>query len=221
VTAKAKAPLPALLRFATLAALGLGALVCWAASAEVGMTLMATSQEDQERPTLAANPMTPFMPDPETAAAAQKAMADAQVSALESMRGARLLVLMLLSTASALVFVQALRLNWPSGMPRSGLARMLGASAIGVGILRTMDGAQQLAVARRAGAAFDKVMATTRVEAAHMPEGLGTMSLSVFTVGVTLVMTATFVFLGLYFRSPKVAEVLAGADEQLPDGDER
>lgn len=216
MTAPARPPLPALLRLGTLTALVLGAIISWASARDVAMVLMApTAEVPEEFP----NVFQSLMPDPRAATEATKAMMRSQLQALESMRGPRLAILLLLSTASALVFVSALRLRWPSGVARPGVARLLGASAIACAILRTLDGAQLLVVARRGAASWDKVMAKSEVlRGAQVPEGFNVFLMSAASVGLTLAMAGAFVALGMYFRSPHVGELLAQDDARLTGG---
>ncbi len=76
-------------------------------------------------------------------------IAQAWFSALESMRESRSLILGALLVAYALVFVSAGRMLRPDGLRLEGMRRLLGASALAVAVLRTIDGAQLTVVASR------------------------------------------------------------------------
>lgn len=74
--------------------------------------------------------------------------------ALEPMRGPRALILFALSVCAGVTLIGGIRLVRPSGLPREGVRRLTAGAALIAAVLRTLDGAQELAVAKRTAQAL-------------------------------------------------------------------
>lgn len=153
-----------------------------------------------------------FLGDPALFAAAN----DAQMSALESMRTWRSLLLGALAVACGVAFAAALRLLRPDGLPRESVRRLLVTSLVVASILRTIDGAQWAVVAQRSmRAAVAHLRAIDPASGVPLPESI----LQPLTLAGVLVHTAlvagSFLLLAQYFRSEKVKQLVALQDRQI------
>jgi hypothetical protein len=147
---------------------------------------------------------------PEGYREALKAAALAQLSAYEAMRGSRTLLLIGLWAMSAFVFVAALRMLRPRGALRDGVRKVLGSALLITAVLRTLEGAQSAAVARKAGRALDRAL-TERPDLIQ-PLFSSEQAALVLSVAFSFVVTGGLLLLSRYFRSPRVGEVCAGLD---------
>jgi hypothetical protein len=206
-------PLPPGLRRVTLIALVLSVLI--GLSAAQGVAALFELPSASELKVDEVEPMGMFEKNPVLYREAFKAMTIAQLNAWESMRGSRGLISFALMIATSLVSISALRLLRPMGEPRELARQRLGAVTLAAAVFRTLEGAQSAAIARRAGAAFDKVMGAADVPGGWPPEffatGYTAMSmLTSFFVGGGLVM------LTLYYRSARVRAQVSALDEAAP-----
>ncbi len=204
--------LPNPLRYATLATLTLGAMV--SCGSVQGMRLAFGT--DEMDVTAGETPFfNKFTPNPEAYAAAQRAQGVAIRNSIEGMRWPRAAILFVLSGAAAMVFVSAMRLRWPSGVQRVGLARLLSNAALVAAVLRTLDGAQELVIVRAAVAAYEKTLAEHHVDLA----GAGA-TMAVFSgasVVTTVVVTALFVVASNYFKSERIVQTFELIDRNEPE----
>ena len=137
-------------------------------------------------------------------------------AALEPMHEPRVVLMAMLTVTCSFVFVASGRLLRPYGLRRDGMRRVLGRAAILTAVLRTIDGAQLAAVARRLGS----TMATSLDLVPDLPPDTSTAEVgqvlpSVFVGGsviFTLLVAGTFAILGQYFRSESVREAVAVQD---------
>lgn len=193
-----------------MGAITLGAMMSFAAARDVSLALTISASPPAEALEAPAWPSFGFSP------AVQRELAVAVYaglrSALEPMATARVIIAMLLSSASSLVFVAALRLRWATLGSKVQVAQLLGTSALGAGVLRTLDGAQQLVISRATAEAMGKVLVREAVPNAEATAQLVLTTVSVASVGWTVAMVGLFVGLGSYFRSPRVQEALAAAE---------
>ena len=145
---------------------------------------------------------------------------DAQISALESLRESRALLLVGLCMACAFIFVSSGRMLRPAGLHRENVRRVLGVSTLIAAGLRTIDGAQWAVVARRMGTAMAEAMAHVpefqAPEAAPMRASIP-LILQGGTVLQTFLVASTFLLLGQYFRSERVREAISTQDGPLED----
>jgi hypothetical protein len=147
----------------------------------------------------------------EAAPRAAAARLDAEVQGLESMHTSRMLVLLALTTCATLTFVGGLRMLKPAGGAREEVRRMLASSLVACAVLRTIDGAQLAALARRIGAASDKVMLGSDVPGGY-PDGLLADVLGAIAIGMTVLVAGGFLALSMFFRSDRLRAVVAAAD---------
>ncbi|WP_426753639.1 hypothetical protein [Myxococcus sp. Y35] len=137
-------------------------------------------------------------------------------SAMEPQHEPRIVLMAMLTVTCAFVFVASGRLLRPYGLRRDGMRRVLSRAAILTAVLRTIDGAQLAAVARRVGttlaASLDLVPdLPPEPSAAEVGQYLP----SFFAGGsilFTLLVAGTFAILGQYFRSESVREAVAVRD---------
>ena len=206
--------LPAALRNVALLCMALAALVGFFSMSELlGLVHVAD-----------VSPTAGRLPGPLGSEAFQRGF-EAQLSALESMRVARVLTLASLGLACALNLVSASRLIWPRGwrlnptapaLPREGMRKLIVASSVAVALLRTLDGAQLAVVARRVGAAMGRSASSMPAFASASPAVLEAKLRSwAVTVAVlqTAVVVGAFAFFSHYFRSQRVRGLLAALDQ--------
>jgi hypothetical protein len=204
--------LPNPLRYATLAALALGAMVSFGAVSNLMMTFSIEEFDVSRSETPALNKLTP---NPVAWGVAQRAQGAAYRSAVEQMRWPRALVLFGLAGAAALVFISALRLRWPAGVGRTKLSLLLSRSAIASAVFRTLEGAQELVIVRSAAAAFERSLIEQKVDPA-----LAGPSLQVFTgasVLTTAAVTALFLGAASYFKSERIQQTFELIDRNTVD----
>ncbi len=196
-------PLPMPVRNAAMLALVVSAMVGFGAAQELAQVIhLEELAEAQQRYTL------PGLP-PE---ATEKALS-AYRSALKSMRDSRAVILAALCTTCSLAFVSAVRLKRPGLLSRDGVRRLLGNAAIAGAILRTLDGAQLAVVMRRYALALEPAVLATRPDL-PLPPGSFTSLLVGASVALSAAMAFAFAFLGVYFRSEKVRQIVAFADRE-------
>jgi hypothetical protein len=213
-----QAPPPYGMRVFAMVAAAIGALVSWGAARDVALAL---SMPGRDLPEVDLRAWKPFLADPaqeEALKAAVRASMQAQASVIESMQTSRVAILIILSGAATMVFVTALRLRWPGGIPRPGVAKFLGGAAFTAAVLRTLDGAQELVIVQRAAAATERALAVASTTTERpVPEGFATAFSFVWSVGFTAAVVIAFTLFGAYFRSQKTNDVLSKLDRHLED----
>lgn len=210
---KRPAPYPALFRFALLAAVTFGAFQAFSAANGVGQVAMAAGVPPEPR---LSPPAWTARIDPyaQQEADAMKAYYRAHFSAIDSMGASRVVILLGLSAAASMVFLGAMFLRWSVSAPRAPLARLLGGAAFVAALFRTLDGAQDLVISRRAGEAYAKALAAANVPDDVLPRSVATGLFSVLSVGMTLFVVTALVALGAYFRSDRVRGLLEAIPEE-------
>ena len=196
------APLPPRVRVAAFAAIGLSALVGLGAAGSMAEVL------DLEQLMDAGPPKTLPFGDNEYTREALQAQYQAEVGALESMRTSRAVIEILLSTCAAMALVSAVRLLRPAGVPREGVRKMLGSTALACAVLRTLDGAQSTAVARKVGAAVDKALAQSNPPGGYL-DGMATTGAVTMSLFFTAFFVGCFLVLSAYFGSAGVRALTA------------
>lgn len=126
--------------------------------------------------------------------------------ALLGMQTSRSAILLSQALACLLVFVLASRLLRPYDIPRDRVRRFLGWAALGVAVLRTLDGAQRAVVARRVGEATGEVLLDP--ELTGLPWGSLMVTASVVQ---TTAIAGAYLLLSMYFRSEKVRQAIEPA----------
>ncbi|MBL8952782.1 MAG: hypothetical protein JNK82_18520 [Myxococcaceae bacterium] len=206
-------PLPTGLRRVTIVALVLSGLLGFGAAQGVTALYDPPSSSDLEA---SIKPVPGLAGQPELFREAVTAMAMAQISAFESMRGSRTAILFGLWATSALVFVASLRMMKPRGAPREGVRRLLATATLVTAVLRTLDGAQAAAVAKRAGAAFDKVLSKSTELPGGWPDGLWATGFTGLSMLMSLVVGGGLLLLSRYYRSDRVRDVTLQLDGSPP-----
>lgn len=208
MSSAAGTPLPPSYRWALIAAVVLGFQVSLAAAFDVHAAL----NHDEPLPLGAAEAAFPGIG---LTPLAQRQMVLAansgQQSALVSMLPWRTGTSVLLTLAAGLVFIFGMRLR-VSGENRVGTAQQLGVAALASAALRSLDGAQNLVIMRTMVAEMGKVILQERPPEAEALASVISFSGSVASVGWTVVMVASFVTLGNYFRSADLRVALARAE---------
>lgn len=197
-------PLPAAFRWALVASVVIGFQVSLAAAFD----LQAVLNLDEPVPMSGAEAVMPGLGlSPLDQREAWLASVSGQRSALLAMKPWRLLTSGLLSVVAGLVFFMGVRLR-VSQEGRVEIAQQLARAAVGVAVLRAIDGAQNLVVARAAA----NEMAKTFLKAGLPAPEVSVMpwAVSAASVGWTILMVGVFVALSSYFRS----EGLRGALER-------
>ena len=196
---------PSLLRLVCLGATVLAALVvlgAWVDFLEVfsSMDTAKTAQAvEQQAPLLSKL----YGQEAQHFAAALASSLEARHAGLREMRGLRMLVLFALSMAATSLCMSGWRLLFMERFSKLRMARMLSKTALACAILRTLDGAQSAALARRAGAAFDFAVAFNM----PLPQGMET-SLRFLSVALSFCVVALFFFLWRFFQAPKTLALL-------------
>lgn len=202
-------PYPPLFRLALLLAVTLGLMQSFSAAQGVGLVTLATSATPAPDVSLGwLGQLTPYAKEQERALAAGY---QARLRALDTMAGSRIAILLGLSITASMVCLGALFLRW-SRAPRGPTARLLGGAALGAALFRTLDGAQDLAVTRRAAAAMEQALLGAGVPADFVRDSHTLESLSVVSVVWTAMMVGLFLFIGRFFRSERVQTLLGPAD---------
>lgn len=200
-------PLPVHVRRITLAVIALSGLVGFASAQGIAQVVELEKLRSLDPIALPLDALA----SPKKASEAARAMLEAEVQALESMQTSRMLTLLGLTIASTLTFVGALRMIRPAGAAREDVRKLLASTAVVCAVLRTIDGAQMTVVAKRIGAAGDRVMLTSDVPGGY-PEGLMAMLLGFTSIGMTLVVAGGFLGMSMYFRSSGLRAAVEAAD---------
>jgi hypothetical protein len=156
-----------------------------------------------------------FEGHPEVWREAMRAWFDTQMSAYASMEWSRGLILFALCVLTSVVFAEGMRLARIDG-GREGSRRRLARAVLGAAVLRTLEGAQNAAVARRAGAAMDKVLSSTSDLPGGWPDAFATNLFSGGAMVLSLVVVGGLLLLSMYFRSENVKQAVAALDAQTP-----
>jgi hypothetical protein len=184
-------------------ALTMGVMVGVSAAQDAALAMSIDSVTPAD-PSLGA--LKKFLPYPAEQEEALKQQERATLNAIEAMAAPRVIILTLLSGAAMLVFFTTLQIRWSVEAPHVGLAKRLGVIAIVAAILRTLSGAQDLVIVRRAAAASAKVLLNANVPDAETTVTVTQALVNLASVGWTLVVVGLFVGLAAYFRSPKVQQ---------------
>ena len=135
-------------------------------------------------------------------------------------------VLFLLSLAAGFVFAASLRMLRPRGMPLSGIRRLLAHAAVAAAVLRTLDGAQEAAVVRKAAllvaGRFPSPTAAELQSAEMVVETLRRNMgwlLPAVSVAKTAVLALAFAALAHYFQAASVQRAVEAADRELTSGE--
>jgi hypothetical protein len=143
------------------------------------------------------------------------------VVSLEASQWQRVPVLAFLSVASSVVFFTALRVRWPGSGRRGPFAELMGKAAVVTAVLRTIDGAQLYAMARRASAAADRVAAAPSASDAVPAEALALpIGAPGLILGLTILIVGTYALAGRYFQTPRLIAVLDELDANVPEEEE-
>ncbi len=194
----------ALFRLLLLVAVGLGVMVSISSAQEAAMVMSVESIGPHD---FSLGPLKGLIPLSKEQESALKAQERATLSAMEAMATPRAMVLGLLAASSMIVFLTSLQIRWSSEAPPAALARRLGVLALATAVLRTLDGAQQLVIVRRAAEANGRALIASGVADAETVAAMTHALVSVVSVGWTALVVGVFVVLGTYFRSPKVLAV--------------
>jgi len=200
--------LPARVRLASVLAIIFAGL-CGTLAAWEGFSLARVSE------LRAAQPPIRLAPDP----VLTEQLRVSQIAALEQMREPRMVVLFALALACSLTFVASTRLLRPAGLPREHVRRILVWALVVAGAQRTIDGAQDTAVARRASEALRQgLRLPPGIEGAAAEQLRGVLAPAAFMTAAilqTLLVAGTLIILSQYFRSPRVREWVQQADAAL------
>ncbi len=146
---------------------------------------------------------------------------EAHLRALQPLRAARIATLSLLTVASMVASVAAMRLLFPRGLARGAMRQLLVGAAFAAAFLRTIDGAQSAVLARkvasaiaakmreRGPAAFPQLQEPGAFDAAI--QWLPTLSAALVAV-VTGIVTLLFVACAQFFRTEYVRGAIDTAD---------
>jgi len=137
----------------------------------------------------------------------QRASGFAWLEKLETMKGARGVILALLAMLSSIVFVAAGRLLRGDVLPREGIRRTLAGALFVAAVLRTIDGAQTASMNQHVAKATAPLLEMT-------PEQVEAVVVGASGVW-TLLVAGVLVLLSQYFRSEKVKQVVALQDRQI------
>jgi hypothetical protein len=213
---KQPVPFPFVFRVAILLAIAAGALVSFSAAQGVGASAIASSATPLPEVKLGwLENVTPYAKEQQ---AALQASQRATLGAIEGMGASRVLILLALSATASMVFMGALFIRWSSNAPRANLARLLGTAAFAAALFRTLDGAQELVIARHAAQAGVKALIAANVPDAAAGSGFTLGVISAVSVLWTAFVVGLFLFLGSYFRSDTVRGLLeatgGGSDDE-------
>ena len=169
--------------------------------------------------TPAASRPAAFSTDPEL----ERRAMEAQLSALEPMRGPRALTLVALAGACFLCIGAAGHLLRRAGpLPREGMRQLLGRAALVAAFLRTVDGAQLTVVWQRMGQVgaelVDRVPAVAQLKDPALVQQLQDSLPSFFAAAAivhTVLVAGGFLALAQYFRSERVRAAVAAQEPQL------
>lgn len=202
-------PLPGALRLVLLTAVTVGALVSFGAARDVSMALTIAGPAPMEgsEATLPGLGLTP-----QAQRAVWLAMLSGVRGAIAGMTTSRVIISMLLSSAASLVFVLALRLRWSVQGPRELVATLLARVAVGAAVLRTLDGAQQLVIARTAAEEIGKALVREGVAEAQALGEAVLAAYSALIIGWTALVVGLFVGFSRYLGSDAVRAALGQQD---------
>jgi hypothetical protein len=202
---------PVKFRLALLLAIGLGGVVSFSSARGVALCLTAASEVGE----LSFGRLRDYIPHAEEQERAAKEQDRVMRRTVESLGLWRLLPLLLLSSAASFVFVAALRIRWGAEGPKASTSAMLANSAMVSAVMRTIDGAQELNITRRATAANMETLINSHVPGVDVQAPYLLFLQAGITVVLTALSVAGFLFLSQYFRSPELQESLG-----LDDGDD-
>ena len=140
---------------------------------------------------------------------------EAHLTALESMRVPRVLILSSLGLVCALNFVSASRVLWPRGLRRESMRRVVVSSSVAAAVLRTLDGAQLAVVWRKVGAAWGRSASVIPSLSSLTPAELEASARAwgvAIAVAQTAAVVGAYAALSQYFRRQKVKQLLAAMD---------
>lgn len=137
------------------------------------------------------------------------ASASGYQAAVKGMGGWRIATSLLLSVAAGLVFFLGMKMR-VSPLNRAELAVGLGRAAIAAAVLRSIDGAENLVVARAVAQETARAITSAGVTATDLE--LMTVGVSFASGAWTLLMVSLFVALGTYFRSSGLLDALERAE---------
>jgi len=196
--------LPAPLRLAAVLAIAFAGL-CGTRGAWEGFALARFSE-------LRAAPL-PVRPGPDPVLAEQ--LWSAHLAALEQMREPRMVVLFALALVCSLTFVASVRFLRPAGLAREHVRRILVWALVVAAVLRTIDGAQAAAVARRAAEGLrhaPRIPSGIGGVTAEQLRGVAPAALMAEAILTTVFVAGAFIVLSQYFRSPRVRAWVQQAD---------
>jgi hypothetical protein len=150
-------------------------------------------------------------------------VARTQLQLLDNHRELSMAVLFLLSLAAGFVFAASLRMLRPRGMPLSGIRHLLGRAAVAAAVFRTLDGAQEAALVRKAALLVAGRFPAQVAAELQAPEALveslrlhmGWL-LPAVSVAKTAVLAAGFAAVAHYFQAASVQRAVEAADRLLP-----
>lgn len=188
-------------------------LAAWACLVFSGLVGLGASGDLARLFTLSAETTPPVPPAAQVDPVLFERMWTLQRQALESMQGTRALLMSALVAFSGLSLVGAARMLWPAGMSREAVRRLLANTLLVVGVLRTIDGAQQASITRKVGAALADFhpaasAAMDKEVVAFFQRYMPTVFLA-FSIGWTVLMAGSFVVLSQYLGSQRVRQLFA------------
>jgi hypothetical protein len=130
-------------------------------------------------------------------------------SAIHNMQGWRVGTMVLLAIAAALVAIQAFRLRFSEHAAE--LAHMLGHFATAAAIIRTIDGAQNLVITRVMAAEVSTALIAQNLKDAELAASMLRAMFATGSVMRSLLVVAVFVALSSFFRSERLAKLLASS----------
>lgn len=202
----AAAQLPREFRAAIWTALIASALVGFGSSAEA---MTAFNPPDVEEVVRA----MPKYGDPQVS----EAITRTRLEMAQGMRGPRGAVLLALSFVCGLALVSAMRLLYPGGLPRSGMRRITAGALLVAGVLRTVDGAMELVIARRTAREIERLDLAAEIPGMD-PERVLSSFLVLLTVALTLLMVGIFVGVSQYLRSERARKIVETVDAATSQG---
>ncbi len=188
-------------RFALLLALASGVLISAWAFQEAAV---AFSIEQLKIPQPTLGPFARLVPYAKEQELALQAQERARFSAIEGMSTPRGLSQGLLSLCGLLMFLGAAQIRWAGETPWVGLADRLAWICRGGAVLRTLAGAQDLVIVRRATEASARVLEKAAIPDAQVMGEFTRLLVTVISVGWMVVVVGLLVGLGAYFRNPEV-----------------
>ena len=202
-------PLPRSYRWALVAAVVVGFQVALAA----GFDLQAAFNHDTPPPLAGSEAAVPGLGlSPLAQRQLVLAVASGYQTALEGLLPWRAGTSALLALASGLVFVMGMRLRI-SQESRPSTAQLLGQAAFAAAVLRSIDGAETLVILRSMLAEAGQALVREGVPDAELFRTVMAPAFSVASAAWTLIVVATFVTLGNYFRSETLRTAL---DREAP-----